>query len=196
MVPAGSCARWGAPEQARAARPQVAKALAALTRTRDSIGRATALALGGAGVGAAARIIRLIMDRIEKARAPRGGCSASRSRARRTRLWHDALPLCSASQAGVRAYPAVLRIPLLALLQRLEDGLAPPKGLRPASAADTAITPASWMDDQHRPSSPSRQGPAGARGALRTRVRRARRRAWCRGGWTCSTWWTACCRAA
>ena len=46
----------------------MSKALAALTRTRDSIGRATALALGGAGVGAAARIIRLIMDRIEKAR--------------------------------------------------------------------------------------------------------------------------------
>lgn len=47
---------------------QVAKALAGLSRTRDSIGRATALALGGAGVGAAPRIIRLITDRIEKAR--------------------------------------------------------------------------------------------------------------------------------
>lgn len=37
-----------------------------LTRTRDSIGRATASALGSANFGAAPRIIRMIADAMEK----------------------------------------------------------------------------------------------------------------------------------
>lgn len=43
-------------------------ALAALTRTRESIGRATALALGAAKAGAAAAVVRQVMDLMDQVR--------------------------------------------------------------------------------------------------------------------------------